>query len=534
MANMKSKDLNNSRKSSSMLRNDNNTSGTINNRFRVRSNSKKKHRLVKNSRVHGSINQNTQGKFTTMRSKKLLQSVSDSKFHTRTGMNNAAKIIGKKAPMAIIEQNIEKAKTKVANVAKKRDKANRTEDEYEKLVILTEESNILHHELKTLNESLNIFIEEMKNFKERTSKKRQVDPAEEDERKRRVKQQEIHNYDKLTKNLIKEHEKLSRRLELVSNPQYVFDLREKVEEMKNYVRDLKNNQRKLEKNQKNRDKKLNYMINRGGEVGHMRKINDTHNELAVTRTQMGKVNYKLEKLEEAKIHNQEQISALTDKLSKLQTVAQKHDIDIDQVAKDVERKNDFEDFSEIKKELMHKKAIMENAIKVQKKKYQQTFSKEKKRYEQLIKEKQEMTVMLDQREKDSQLKKKVIIDLKIKYDKFKANTDYNNFMENESEQPQSKVDNSPNKHNSKHKDVSEKKEQLKEESSKKSSHEGSDHSEHRKGSHDESNHSDNNKKNLKQDKQRSSSEDDKDSSKNSNTPDKREMNNDISSNDKSK
>jgi hypothetical protein len=282
----------------------------------------------------------------------------------------------------------------------------------------------------------------MKTVKMRAGKKRKVDTAEHEEHKRILKQQEIENYDKLTKNLVREHEKLSKRLELVANPQYVFDLREKVEEMKNYVRELKNNQRLLEKNQKNRDKKLNYMINKGGEVGHLRKINDTQNELAVTRNQLAKVTNKLQKLEETKQHNQEQISQLNDKLSKLQSVAQKHSINIDQVAKDVEKKHNYEDFAEIKKELLRKKNVMENAIKVQKKKYQQLFIMEKRRYEEITKEKQEMTVLLQDREKEAQKQGKAIDELKIKYEQVKKEAELNNFMKNESEKQESRKDRS--------------------------------------------------------------------------------------------
>ena len=226
--------------------------------------------------------------------------------------------------------------------------------------------------LKDLNNALNLLIEQMRDLRLK-SKTKPGNPEELEEKKRVVKEQEIQNYDKMTRNLILEHQKLTKRLELVSNPEYVFDLKEKVEEMKNYVKQLKNSKKKMEKQEKNRDKKLNYMLNKGGEIGHMRKINDTHNELTVTRTQLSKVHQKLEKLEETKEHNQDQIQQLTEKLNKLQAVAEKHDIDIDKVAKDVEKKHDYEFFNETKKELLHKKAVMENAIKVQKKKYKQYF-----------------------------------------------------------------------------------------------------------------------------------------------------------------
>ena len=132
------------------------------------------------------------------------------------------------------------------------------------------------------------------------NKKRVVDHAEHEERKRIVKEAEIQNYDKMTQNLTKEYNKLSKRLDLVSNPQYVFDLKTKVEEMNNYVKTLKNDKKKMEKNQANRDKKLNYMLNKGGEIGHMRSVNNTHNELTVARTQLSKIEKRFEKMNETK------------------------------------------------------------------------------------------------------------------------------------------------------------------------------------------------------------------------------------------
>lgn len=166
--------------------------------------------------------------------------------------------------MMIVEESIEKAKNKLNLVDRKRDQAEQAVDDDDKLVLLSEESNILKKELKTLNNALNLFIEEMKSLKMKSVNKRKIDPAEQEERKRIVKEREIENYDKMTRNLIKEHNKLTQRLDLVSNPQYVFDLKEKVEEMKTYVRDLKNSKRGLEKQEKIRDRKMNLMLSTGG------------------------------------------------------------------------------------------------------------------------------------------------------------------------------------------------------------------------------------------------------------------------------
>lgn len=218
--------------------------------------------------LRGSVAQKTTTKFPGMALKKLAQSYSDAKYKTQFGSTGALGLRGiKRPPMLVVEETIETAKSKLDKIAKKREKAQQAVDEDDKLYLLNEESNMLKKELKTLNNALNLFIDEMRVQKLKTGNKKQVDPAEHEERKRLVKDMEMENYDKMTKNLMVEHNKLTKRLDLVSNPQYVFDLKEKVEEMKNYVRDLKNNKKQLEKQEKNRDKKLNYMLNKGGEIG---------------------------------------------------------------------------------------------------------------------------------------------------------------------------------------------------------------------------------------------------------------------------
>ena len=381
--------------------------------------------------LRGSVNQRTETKFPAMRHNKLYQSVSDKKARTQFSTKFAFRT-GKKPAMTQIEENIEHAKHRIELVNKRRQKLEQCEDEDDKLILLSDESKILKNELKTLNNSLNLFLEEMRIIKLRQKSKKNIDPGEAEEHKRILKQKEIENYDKMTRNLVKEYNKLSKRLDLVSNPQYIFDLREKVEEMKTYVKSLKNDKKQMEKHQANRDKKLNYMMNKGGEIGHLKKINNAQNELAVTKTQLLKLNQRFEKMNDTKKSNQEYIAELTQKLDKLQASAEKYNIDVDKVAEEVEQKQNYEDFVKDRKALMEKKSIMEKAIKVQKAKYQQLFKVEKKRYEDIVNEKQEIHILLQQREEEAKKKNEQISELKIKFEKYKTEN-LNNYMKNESD-----------------------------------------------------------------------------------------------------
>lgn len=343
------------RRTSSLVKTDDDQNELTENKFMVKSKSKQRN-MFGGDPMRSSVNPKGDTKLPKMKSSKMYQSYSDSKYQTQFGGMSKLALKGIKKPaMMVIEESILAAKTNLEKIQTKRDKVNQSADEDSKLLLLTDESNVLRNELKVLNNCLNMFIEEMRLVKLKAgTKKNKADPAELEERKRIVKEREIENYDKMTKNLMNEHTKLSKRVELVSNPQYVFDLREKVEEMKNYVKELKNNKKALEKNQRNRDKQLNYMLNKGGEIGHLKKMNDTQNELTVTRNQMLKIDKKLDKLQETKAANEEQIKSLTEKLANLQSMAEKSNIDLEKYSKEVEKKNEYEGFASSKRELTDK------------------------------------------------------------------------------------------------------------------------------------------------------------------------------------
>lgn len=374
--------------------------------------------------------------------------------------------------MVQIEESITTARQRVELAQKKRERIEKTEDDDQKMVLLSEESKILRGELKNLNNSLNLFLEEMQIMKIKASakNKKAMDPGEYEEHKRVLKEREIENYDKMTTNLVKEYNKLSKRLDWVSNPQYVFDLREKVDEMKNYVKSLKDDKKKMEKNQANRDKKLNYMMNQGGEIGHLKNINNTHNELTVTRNQLIKLEKRFEKMNVTKQANQDQIQSLTDKLNKLQELAEKHNIDVDKVAQEVQIKQSNDDFLKSKKELedkrnirkwssfhifslihifyfnvfddpcLHSPHIVDKAIKVQKAKYQLLFKQEKAKYEEIIADKQELIVLLKQKEEEAKQKNEMVAELKTKYEKYKAEAEVNNYVKDEGAKPKGKLE----------------------------------------------------------------------------------------------
>lgn len=140
--------------------------------------------------------------------------MSDSK--SRTGFSTKFAFKSQKKPaMVQIEESITTARQRVELAQKKRERIEKTEDDDQKMVLLSEESKILRGELKNLNNSLNLFLEEMQIMKIKASakNKKAMDPGEYEEHKRVLKEREIENYDKMTTNLVKEYNKLSKRLD---------------------------------------------------------------------------------------------------------------------------------------------------------------------------------------------------------------------------------------------------------------------------------------------------------------------------------
>ena len=129
-------------------------------------------------------------------------------------------------------------------------------------------------------------------------------------------------------NLMNEHQRLQKRLEEVSNPNYMIDLRSSIKEAEDKIKELKKEKKALEVEQFRREKKMDKIITYG-EPENMKSINDAQKELEVITDKLNKLRSKKEQLNEFKSKQDSQMESLKDKLEKVMQKAKDFGIDED-------------------------------------------------------------------------------------------------------------------------------------------------------------------------------------------------------------
>lgn len=160
------------------------------------------------------------------------------------------------------------------------------------------------------------------------------------------------NSDKQMMNLMNEHQRLQKRLDEVSNPNYLIDLRNSIKEAEDKIKELKRDKKNLEVEQFRREKKMDKIINHG-EPENMKSINDAQKELEVVTDKLSRLRAKKDKLAEFKISQDAQMENLKEKLEKVMQKAQECGIDED--VKLEERKIKEEQLNLEKESLLRKK-----------------------------------------------------------------------------------------------------------------------------------------------------------------------------------
>lgn len=149
-----------------------------------------------------------------------------------------------------------------------------------------------------------------------------------------------------------EHQRLQKRLDEVSNPNYLIDLRNSIKEAEDKIKELKRDKKNLEVEQFRREKKMDKIINHG-EPENMKSINDAQKELEVVTDKLSRLRTKKDKLAEFKISQDAQMENLKEKLEKVMQKAQECGIDED--VKLEERKIKEEQLNLEKESLLRKK-----------------------------------------------------------------------------------------------------------------------------------------------------------------------------------
>ena len=140
-------------------------------------------------------------------------------------------------------------------------------------------------------------------------------------------------------NLMVEHQRLQARLDQVSNPSYMIDLRNSIREADNKIKKLKRDKKDLEVQQFRRERKMEKIIDPYGQPDNMRSVNDAQKELEVITEKLNRLRAKKDKLAESKQSQDVQMDSLKTRLDKVMQKAKEYGIE-DEIKKDERRMRD--------------------------------------------------------------------------------------------------------------------------------------------------------------------------------------------------
>ena len=196
-------------------------------------------------------------------------------------------------PMTSIKMDIEDAKNVLKKAATIREKSN-TASDYDQLVLLTRENNSLKNTMKQMNHGLTRFVEALKDYQMKKLKKPKYGIENLSvEYKLKSRDAESLNYNKILANLTHEHAKVKKRLDVVGDPGYAFEVRKNITDIKQKIHDLEEEKSKLTNAKFNREKKINKVLV-AGQPDAMLDIQKKVQEMTVLFDRMEKINKKLE------------------------------------------------------------------------------------------------------------------------------------------------------------------------------------------------------------------------------------------------
>jgi len=241
---------------------------------------------------------------------------------------------------------------------------------------LKSENAVLREQLKKMSENVNILIDKM-NQESLKKKKFQPDNSRPGSQRIRTKEEEIKNTDKAIQNLVREHQRLRRRLEEVQSPDFLINLKKKLKETDQEIKEHERLKNSLHVEQIRREKRLDKIIEKN-EPENMKTINDQTARLAYLSEKVSDLKEQLEKAERLKDQQIEHIEELKQRQHKLNQIAQHYGVD--------HEKNMGEEAERLQQELElleKQKRILKSAIDTMNKKYESTLAAKKKEFDQL-------------------------------------------------------------------------------------------------------------------------------------------------------
>ena len=180
-----------------------------------------------------------------------------------------------------------------------------------------------------MSENVNLLIDKMNSETLRKKRLQGVDNSERPQSQRiRAREKEIQNTDKAISNLIKEHQRLKRRLEEVQSPDFLINLKKNIRNAEKEIKDYEKLLQQLHVDQIRREKRLDKIIEKN-EPETLKQINDSTSRLAYLTEKINELREAQEKAEKLKTQQQEHLEELKQRLEKLQTIAEHYGIEVD-------------------------------------------------------------------------------------------------------------------------------------------------------------------------------------------------------------
>ena len=310
--------------------------------------------------------------------------------------SNAEKYLvraGEKHPFRYMETAVVDARRKLEKMKSTDGVVASMVDEEKKMLFIENENVTIRKELKHLNEHLTRLLEYVRDQNLVKGKKKEERPTSQ---RMRARDEEIKNSDKQIKNLVYEHQKLTKRIEQVSNPRYEMDLKTQISEAGREIARLRKEQKLQEVDQFRREKKMERIIQAGGETENRKVIAETQKELEVLSDKMRRQADKHARLEDAKESQEKAIQDLRGKLDALVQRSRELGIDearLEEQAREGGGSGEEEDPQESLHEvLMKKKRVLMQVFESMKKKMDVALLKEKKGYREILEQKHRVAI----------------------------------------------------------------------------------------------------------------------------------------------
>lgn len=291
-------------------------------------------------------------------------------------------------PMTSIKMDIEDAKSVLKKAAIIREKSNTARD-YDQLVLLTRENLSLKNTMKQMNHGLTRFVEALKDYQmKKLGKPKYGIENLSVEYKLKSRDAESMNYNKILSNLNHEHAKVKKRLDVVGDPAYAFEVRKIIIDTKQKIQNLEEEKRHLMSVKFNQEKKINKVLD-AGQPDAMLVIQKKVQEMTVLFDKMEKINKKLEFQKGTKDEQDQKYNETMNKLQELEAEAKEKGIDASEY-----EGIDEEDlgYSISKNPLTYerKENIIKQAIETERQKYAKVLDKMRNKLVTVMKERNEV------------------------------------------------------------------------------------------------------------------------------------------------